>query len=159
MKVLLATLLIALYVVACSTTQTARPIDPETLGMVPYTGKTKVESQRLQQDALNAYRSVFGDPRPTSIMWDGPVTGWFTPAGQLSQLRAGLKMLRADFHARFLKENWKEIPVPRNYLSSMHLPSDTPRKHMTCYLGQVNGKPAYLFWSDDAQTMMLVFDY
>jgi hypothetical protein len=49
--------------------------------------------------------------------------------------------------------------MPRDYSKAMHLPPDVPRSYLRCYVCQVAGKPAFLFWSHYAETAMLVVDY
>jgi len=65
---------------------------------------------------------------------------------------------RQDFNRFFDRAKWKEIPVPDEYLSAMHLPHDTPRDYMTCFSGHISHHPAKLFWSDYAETFMVGFD-
>ena len=117
------------------------------------------EVMKLQQDAWNAFTSVFGQPLPGQFQLSGPITGWFTEKGELRQVRSSAKLSRDEFETRTDLKSWHEISIPREYLRAMHLPPEVSRDYMRCYVGTVGNKPAYLFWSSYAETAMLVFDY
>lgn len=136
-----------------------RPIDPEAMGLHPAMEPTPDEAKKLQQQALEAFGAIFGKPLPAQLGLDGLPTGWFNDAGELRQLRASATLPRGEFRARRISRDWREIAIPGEYRTAMHLPSNVPGDYMTCYLGKVNYQPAYLFWSDQAQTAMLVLDY
>jgi hypothetical protein len=154
-----ATFLALLILVGCQTQQARHPIDPEALGMRPKMEPTPDQAMKLQRDAIAAFISTFGQPLPTQFRLDGPTTGWFTDKGELRQVRASAKLPRGEFRMRTSSKGWREIPIPSEYLKAMHLPPDVPKDYMTCYVGLVGSKPAYLFWSDYAETTMLVLDY
>jgi hypothetical protein len=159
MRLVAASLVAVLLVTACQTQRAALPIDPEAMGMHASMETTPDEAMRLQQDAITAFIAVFGKPLPTSFALSGPTTGWSTRKGELRQIRASAKLPRGEFRARTASKGWREIAIPQEYLKPMHLPPDVPKDYMTCYVGLVSGKPAYLFWSDYAETTMLVLDY
>ena len=142
----------------CQTEPPRRPIDPETFGLHPTTEMTAAEQIKLEQAAFDAFVSTFGKPLPSPFRLDN-ATGWFTDSGKLGQLRTSAKLPRSEFKKLTASKGWREIPLPNEYLSAMHLPSNVPKGYMTCYIGQVNEKPAYLFWSDYEETTMLVVDY
>ncbi len=159
MRLTLVTLLSLLLLSGCRTPQARHPINPEALGMFPKLEQTDAETQRLSQDTFAAFTSLFGQPLPPQFSLDQPAVGWFTDAGELKQLRASAKIPRTEFHARITSKSWREIPLPPEYLAAMHLSPDVPKAYLTCYLGSLAGQPAYLFWSDYAETIMLVLDY
>ena len=136
-----------------------RPINPEALGMYSKMEPTPDEAMKLQQDAMTGFVAVFGQPLPTQFRLERNTAGWFTDNGELRQVRASAKLPRGEFRARTDSKGWREVTIPGEYLEAMHLPPNVPKDYMTCYLGQVSGKPAYLFWSDYAETAMLVMDY
>jgi hypothetical protein len=159
MRLIVTSFVAVLITTGCQTQHASRPIEPEALGMHASLERTPDEARRLQRDAISAFVTVLGQPLPTPFALEGSTTGWFTDKGELRQIRASAKLPRGEFRARTASKGWREIEMPREYLRSMHLPSDVPRDYMTCYLGQVSDKPAYLFWSDFAETTMLVLDY
>jgi hypothetical protein len=136
----------------------ARPSNSAALGLSAHTDPTPAEVARLQHVALAAYNSVFGGRLPKAFVLDAPAIGWFTKEGQLKQLRAAAGMSRRDFHAGFPVAKWTEIAVPPEYVSTMQLPASVSKADMTCYIGEVGGKPAYLFWSETAESTLLVVD-
>ncbi|MBI5802336.1 MAG: hypothetical protein HZA92_16625 [Verrucomicrobia bacterium] len=159
MRLVIARFFVLLILCGCQTQQIRRPIDPEVLGMLPKMEPTTDEALKLGEDAVAAFVATFGQPLPTQLRLDGPTTGWFTDKGELRQLRAAAKLPRSEFRRRTASKGWREIPIPQEYLKAMHLPPIVPKDYMTCYVGQVSSKPAYLFWSDYAETAMLVLDY
>jgi hypothetical protein len=157
---LIVTILVAVLLVSgCQTQRTSCPIDPGALGMHASMEPTPDEVMRLQRDAMNAFMAVLGRPLPTPFSLEGSPTGWFTHKGELRQIRASAKLSRDEFRARMASKSWRQIAIPREYLRAMHLPSDVPKDYMTCYVGRVSDKSAYLFWSDYAEITMLVLDY
>ncbi len=120
---------------------------------------TRDEAMKLQRDAMSAFGAVLGQPLPTQFTLEAPATGWVTDKGELRQIRASAKLPPGEFRARTASKGWREVAIPREYLRAMHLPPDVPKSYMTCYVGRVNGKAAYLFWSNYAGTTMLVLDY
>jgi len=158
-RLIFASFVAVLLVTGCQTQQVSRPIDPEALGMHASMEPTPDEAMRLEQDAITAFSGVFGTPLPISFALSGPTTGWSTDRGELRQIRASARLPRSEFRARTASKGWREIAISREYLKAMHLPSSVPKDYMTCYAGRVNDKPAYLFWSDYAETTMLVLDY
>jgi hypothetical protein len=96
---------------------------------------------------------------PRNFNLDGPATAWFDTEGEMKQLRAAARFSRQFFHATFPAGQWCEVPVPEEYATVMDLQGTVPKEEMTCYLGQLQHKPAYLFWSDVAESAMLVVDY
>lgn len=137
----------------------SRPMDPEAMGLHASTEPTPDETLKLQQHAIAAFTAVFGEPLPASFAVTGSPTGWFTDKGELRQIRVSAKLSRWEFRARTAAKNWREVAMPGDYLKAMHLPPGVPKDYMTCYAGQVGEKPAYLFWSEYAETTMLVVDY
>ena len=96
---------------------------------------------------------------PADFKLSFPSAGWYNNKGELKQVRVTAKLLRGEFQSRILSKNWREIAIPPEYLDAMHLPQNVLKDYMTCYLGRVHNKPAYLFWSKYEETVMLVFDF
>ena len=137
----------------------SRPIDPEVMGMHPDLEPAPSEAARVRKLSMEAFAAAIKAPLPDTFQFHGLATGWYSDQGELRQLRAEAKLPREAFQSRENPQNWTEIAIPKEFLASMHLSPAAPKSYMTCYLGQIEGKPAYLFWSDDAETMMLVVDY
>lgn len=129
------------------------------------------ESEKLDA-ANNAKRLVsqlFGDPLPSSINIDGQ-TLWKESRFRVtlrpnerggnetldSRLFVQLKVSKADFNVRFRRGEWREIPIPWEVIRPMHLPPGAPREYMSCFLGKVGTSPAYVFWSEYHESMMVV---
>ncbi len=159
MKKILTFSAITLVVIGCHTAIPHHPIDPEAMGMQPQMEPTQAQYDKLQEQAYDAFGAILGEPLPDTFTWDGPTTGWFSKDGKLRQIRSGAKIPRQEFHGRFPAKHWQEIPIPEEYYGPMHLPHGVPKDYMTCYVGQVKGKPAYVLWSDYAEVAALVLDY
>jgi len=158
MKIATVTLFALVILCGCRTQESFHPIDPEAMGMHPKMEPTPAEATKLEEIASDAFVATFGQPMPAQFRLDD-TTGWFTNEGELRQVRASAKLPRGEFRTRTASKGWHQITIPSEYLKSMHLPPNPPKSYMTCYVGQVSGKPAYLFWSDYAESTMLVFDY
>jgi hypothetical protein len=135
------------------------PMKAEALGLAPRGPKNADEAKTLSQEATLAFSLAFNHHLPKSFALDGPAIGWFNDTNQLKQLRTTARISRSEFNADFPSALWAEIPVPPEYLSSMGLAANVSHDEMTCFLGQLNHHPAYLFWSAEAETAMLVADY
>ncbi|HEY1171480.1 MAG TPA: hypothetical protein VGH19_08940 [Verrucomicrobiae bacterium] len=159
MRLTFVTLIALLILSGCHTPQARHPINPEALGIFPKLEKTPAEDLRLEQDTLAAFIALFGEPLSPQFRLEQPVVGWFNEIGELKQLRASAKIPRAEFHTRTTTKSWREIPLPPEYLKAMHLSPDVPKSYMTCFVGSLKGQPAYLFWNDYAETIMLILDY
>jgi|SRR6266536_1517715 len=159
MKQILTFSAIALVVIGCRTAVVHRPIDPEAMGMQPQMEPTQAQYDKLQEQAWYAFGTILGEPLPDTFAWQGPTTGWFSKDGRLRQIRSAAKIPRREFHRRFHLKRWQEIPIPEEYYEPMHLPRSAPKDYMTCFVGQVKGKPAYVLWSDYTEAVALVLDY
>ena len=137
----------------------ARPSNPETVGWTRQTAPSGAESARLEVDARAAFTTVFDGKLPKNFSLESAPMAWLNPKGELKQLRAVADIPRATFRAAFPRDKWAEVPVPPDYLQLMRLAPGTPANEMTCFAGRVNTKPAYVFWSEYAETAMLVLDY
>lgn len=135
-----------------------RPINPEAVGIFPQMEPTEEQDVKLSKQAWDAFRAIFGESLPNTVTSEEAPAGWFSKDGKLRQLRAGFKIPRQEFHKRFPAKYWQEISIPEEYYESMHMPHNTPKDYMTCYVGQVEGKPAYVLWSDYGEALLLVFD-
>jgi hypothetical protein len=133
------------------------PADPEALSLSSHPATTPDEMAKLEQTAVADFKTVFRK-LPKDFTLAVPPTGWFTPKGELKQLRAAASVPRQTFLAGFQEGKWSEISIPPDYLSTMQLPPNVPKTEMACYAGLVKGKPAYLFWSDYAESALLVAD-
>ena len=159
MKQLLTFCVVAIAVIGCRSAAPQRPVDAEATGMRPLMDPTQAQYDKLQEQAWRAFSAILGEPLPDTINPEGPTTGWFSKDGKLGQIRAGFKLPRQEFHKRFHSAHWQEIPIPQEYYEPMHLPHNAPKDYMTCYVGHVKRKPAYLLWSDYEEVAMLVLDY
>lgn len=167
MKHLLTLWVIAIAVVGCRSSVVQHPtvavaqypVDAEAVGMKPVMQPTQAQSEQFERKAWDAFGVILGKPLPDTIRSEGPTTGWYSKSGKPGQLRAGFKLPRGEFYKRLPLMLWREIPIPKEYYEPMHLPRNAPKSYMTCNVGQVKGKPAYLFWSDYSEGGMLVLDY
>jgi hypothetical protein len=136
-----------------------RPGVPEVQGWMPEAAPSAAEAMRLQREASAAYATVFEGRLPKTFPLAAAPIGWLNEKGELKQLRAAASMPRQVFRSAFPVAKWAEVPVPAEYLAVMHLAPGTPTNEMTCYVGRLRGKPAYVFWSEAAETVLLVIDY
>jgi hypothetical protein len=134
-----------------------QPADPQALSLTSHPAATEAEMAKLEQTAVADFKAVFRK-LPKDFTLAVPPTGWFTPQGELKQLRAAASVPRQTFLAGFQEGKWSEISIPPDYLSTMHLPATVSKEEMACYAGLVKGRPAYLFWSDYAESALLVAD-
>jgi hypothetical protein len=137
----------------------ARPRPPEAFANEPLFERSPERANQLNQESIITFKAVLGEPLPLTLTQMLPEGGAFNGRGGLEQLCVTAKLPRKEFRRRLKGKDWRAIPIPANYLKGMHLPPHTPRDYMACHLGQVNGKPAYLFWSDYAERIMVVVDY
>jgi hypothetical protein len=140
-------------------TDLARPGVPEVQGWMPQTAPSAAEEGRLEREASAAYSTVFERKLPKKFALEAAPIGWLNAKGELKQLRAAASLPRQVFQSAFPLAKWAEVPVPAEYLVVMHLSPGTPTNEMTCYVGRVRGKPAYVFWSEAGETVLLVIDY
>jgi len=138
---------------------TAQPANPEKAGWTQQISPSPAEVLRLQGEASAAFQSVLNGKLPKAFGLAATPTAWLGEHGELKQIRAAANIPRHLFRTSFPVEKWTEVPVPEEYLSLMHLPANTPNNEMACFVGRIKGKPAYVFWSDPAETAMVVVDY
>jgi hypothetical protein len=131
----------------------SRPIEPDDL-KIDWGGK----GSQLHGQALHAFQAIFGSPLPQALIPEEQVTGWRDHQGNLKQIRAEVELPDEDFNRRFRAKEWRRVQPTKGYLEAMHLSRTAAREMLSCYLGKVNGKPAYVMRFKGSKTMMLVVD-
>jgi hypothetical protein len=116
-------------------------------------GHASWQAWQAQRQRAVILRSAFGPDLPASVSY-----GSRTGKSDIAAITIEGHIPKEQFSRLLDRAKWKEIPIPEDYLHIMHLPSDTPKDYMTCYSGQIELRPAKLFWSDYAGVFLLTVE-
>ncbi|WP_299981870.1 hypothetical protein [uncultured Pseudoteredinibacter sp.] len=75
------------------------------------------------------------------------ITIWQSYSGQYNRMWMETALTNEDVEKQLKQGIWKAVPIPKVAYKTMHLPRNIPAELMSCFLGQLDGKPTYLFWS------------
>ncbi|MCV6622005.1 MAG: hypothetical protein OIF51_09690 [Cellvibrionaceae bacterium] len=75
------------------------------------------------------------------------ITIWQSYSGQYNRMWMETALTNEDVEKQLEQSMWKAVPIPKVAFKTMHLPRNIPAELMSCFLGQLDGKPTYLFWS------------